>query len=176
MSQSGSGMSDDDFPRRQGGAAIGARLRRLSAAIDADAARLYARLGIRFEQRWFGVLNQLALNGSMSVAELSATLGITHVSIIQTRQSLERAGLVLSKTDKLDARKRLLTLSAKGRRTVAELESVWRAFDEAARELDAEAGHVVQALDRLEKALQRKSLLERLGEHLDVAAHAPAEE
>ena len=43
-----------DFPSRSGGAAIGARLRRLSDRIDREADGLYAAFGIDFEQRWFG--------------------------------------------------------------------------------------------------------------------------
>jgi hypothetical protein len=45
-----------DYPSRFGGAAIGARLRRLSDRIDREADGLYSALGIDFEQRWFGVM------------------------------------------------------------------------------------------------------------------------
>ena len=78
----------EDYVAEIGGAALGARLRRLSAAIDADAARIYAARGVRFEQRWFGVLNQLALVGPLGVRQLADLLGITHASVSETRQSL----------------------------------------------------------------------------------------
>lgn len=145
-----------------GGAALGARLRRLSAAIDADAARIYAARGIRFEQRWFGVINQLALAGPLSVRQLADLLGITHASVSETRQSLEAAGLIASQSDPSDGRRRVLTLSPSGEALVAQLQPLWDAFDEAARELDAEAGGVTEALARLEHALARRSLHDRI--------------
>jgi hypothetical protein len=45
---------------------------------------------------------------------------------------------------------------------VAQLQPLWDAFDEAARELDAEAGGVIEALARLEQALAQRSLHERI--------------
>lgn len=155
-------MDGDDYSRSSGGAALGARLRRLSDKIDADVARVYAALGIAFEQRWFGVINQLALNGPMSVGELAAVLRITHVSVSQTRRSLEKAGLVTAELDPLDARRRPLILTQAGRDLVARLAPLWAAFDNAARELDAEAGDVATALGRLDDALARAPIFDRI--------------
>lgn len=156
-----------DFVADQGGAALGARLRRLSAAIDADAARIYAAHGVRFEQRWFGVINQLALFGPSGVRDLAAVLGISHASVSETRQSLEKAGLVTSADDPADARRRLLTLSPSGVALVARLRPLWDAFDDAARALDAEAGGVAAALARLEQALADRPLSERVRSRLE---------
>ncbi len=153
---------DDDYSRRSGGAAIGALLRRLSERIDTDATRVYADRGIAFEQRWFGPLNQLALNGPMSVGDLAAALRITHASVSQTRQSLEKAGLVESLADPADGRRRSLTLTLAGRALVQGLTPLWRAFDEAALELDMEAGGVAETLERLTDALDRRPLYERI--------------
>ena len=151
-----------DYVAEMAGAALGARLRRLSAAIDADATRVYAARGIRFEQRWFGVINQLALAGSLSVRELADVLGITHASVSETRQSLEKAGFITSEADPSDGRRRVLSLSSSGKALAEELRPLWDAFDEAARELDAEAGDVTRTLARLEQALARKSLYQRI--------------
>lgn len=149
------------------GAPLGARLRRLSAIIDADAARVYAARGIRFEQRWFGVINQLALSGPMSVSALAETLEISHPSVSEARQSLERAGFVQSAPDPEDSRRRILTLSPAGLEFVSRLRPMWEVFDEVARQLDAEAGEVTQALARLEQALTRRSLYARIMDGID---------
>jgi len=157
-----------DYVTDQGGAALGARLRRLSAQIDADAAKIYETESARFEQRWFGVINQLALNGPMSVTSLAAALGISHPSISETRQSLQRAGVVEARPDPDDSRRRILSLSPAGEALIERLRPLWQVFDVVARDLDAEAGDVTLALARLEAALARKSLhariIERIGE------------
>ncbi|WP_224372366.1 MarR family winged helix-turn-helix transcriptional regulator [Hyalangium versicolor] len=151
-----------DYVRAKAGAAIGARLRRLSERIDSDAARAYAAQGVEFEQRWFGVLNQLALNGPMSVGALAEALGITHVSVSQTRVSLERAGLIRQEPDASDARRRLLSLNPQGKALAARLEPLWAAFEQASLSLDAEVGGLIESLDRLEAALERQSLFDRI--------------
>jgi MarR family transcriptional regulator, organic hydroperoxide resistance regulator len=151
-----------DYARSLGGAGIGARLRRLSEQIDADAARVYAALGIDFEQRWFGVLNQLALNGPATVGELASKLRITHASVSQTRNSLEGAGYIKSKADKVDARRRRLELTGAGQKLVQRLKPLWQTFEEVALELTAESGELMTSLDLLDDALERQSMLERI--------------
>lgn len=159
----GQGMvADTDYTRGVGSEAIAARLRRLSEALDGDTARVYAALGIDFEQRWFGVLNQIALRGPMAVGELAAVLRITHVSVSQTRRSLETAGILASLADPKDARRKPLALTPKGRELVERLAPLWAAFAAASRDLDAEAGDAAALFDRLEDALARRSLFDRI--------------
>lgn len=159
-----------DFPSRSGGAAIGARLRRLSDRIDREADGLYSAFGIDFEQRWFGVMNQLALNKAMSVSDLATALGVTHVAVSQTRAALIARKLISTADDPGDARRRVLTLSAQGRKLVKELSPLWEALNDAARELDREAGGVADALARLEAALDKRSLAARVRVKLDAPA------
>jgi MarR family transcriptional regulator, organic hydroperoxide resistance regulator len=155
-----------DYTRKYGPAAIGARLRRLSESIDEDAGRIYADLGIEFQQRWVGILEHLDGRGAQSVGELAASLGIRHSSVSQTRRSLEEAGLVESDVDPKDARSRLLRLSVGGRQLVRRLKPLWRILNSASLELDQEAGRVVAALDRLDSALERLSLYDRVRQKL----------
>ncbi len=147
-------------------AAIGKRLRRLSHQIDQDAARLYQANGFQFEQRWFGVLNQLVVKGSMSVKDLSAALGITHASVSETRKSLQAAGYIQSSRDKNDARSRLLSLTNAGLKFIDRIAPIWLALESASIEINKEADNVVLALDRLDEALTKMSLFDRASSKL----------
>jgi MarR family transcriptional regulator, organic hydroperoxide resistance regulator len=158
-----------DYSKKMRGSAIGARLRRLSEAIDRDASRAYSIVGIEFEQRWFGVLNQLALNGPMTVSELAAALRITRASVSQTRESLEKARIVETEEHPLDARQRHLVVTTLGKKLIRRLTPLWHAMEEAAQEINAEAGDAVGALDRLDEALARESLFERIVANLSHA-------
>lgn len=153
-----------DYNRSLGGAALGGRLRRLSERIDRDANRIYAELGVDFEQRWLGVLDQLVVFGPMSVNELAKALAISHPSVSQTRNSLRNAGLISERADPADGRRRTLHLTAKGKALVAKLQPVWTALDHVGVALDSEAGDVVAALNRLEDALDRRSIFDRVNE------------
>lgn len=156
----------DGYTTRAGGAAIGARLRRLSERIDRDANRLYAETGMAFEQRWFGVVNLLNLQGAMSVGELAAQLGVSHATVSQVRNALAKAGLVTWEGDKSNPRLRRLSLSPEGRATARRLEPLWRALSETAIALNEEAEDAVGALDRLDRAVQRLSLYDRVKKKL----------
>lgn len=160
-------VSPPDVPARAGGAALGARLRRLSDRIDRDSGAIYASRGHAFEQRWFGVMHQLHSQGSSNVAELAKCLGVSHVAVSQIRKAMEARGLVTSSSDPGDARRTLLTLSAKGRRLATSLEPTWEALAVVAAELNREAGDVVNALTRLEDALARRGLKDRVLSYLE---------
>lgn len=150
-----------DDMRGQRGSAIGGRLRRLSERIDREAAKLYAEAGVAFEQRWLGVMDLLINGGPQSVVDLARRLGISHVSVSQTRQSLEKAGLIAQKPDPSDGRRRILAMTDKGLALAEQLKPIWAALDLVGQELNAEAGDTVSALDRLDDALARQSLYER---------------
>ena len=158
-----------DYVSEAGPAAIGARLRRLSAAVDADARQIYSDFGIDFEQRWLGLLDLLSTHGPLTVGELATSLGISHPSVSQSRDSLVKAGLVGWETDAEDRRRRKLRLTAEGAALVRRLRPLWAALDAAATELDREAGGVVEALEALEQAIRRRPLYERVRDRLDSA-------
>lgn len=149
------------------GATIGAQLRRLSERIDRDVGRIYAHLGITFEQRWFGVLNQVVQNGPMTVGELAAALRITHVSVSQSLRSLEAAGYVRALPDPQDARRRRQSLTSAGEALVVRLTPLWLAMNREAEALNREADDVAEHLDRLERTLDGRSLFDRLTASVD---------
>ena len=144
-----------------GAAAIGGRLRRLSERIDEDCSRIYAENGIVFEQRWLGVMNLLATEGSQSVGTLAAKLGISHASISQSRKSLQKAGFIIAQVDKKDARSVRLRLSPAGRRLFARISPIVEILRRISVEANEEAGHPLAAIERLEQAMNRRSLYER---------------
>lgn len=159
-------MKKADYPSSLRGAALGARLRRLSEAIDRDASKTYRLVDIDFEQRWFGVLNQIILNGPMSVNEIADALGITHVSVSQSRQSLEKAGYVTSRPDKNDGRRKEIILTDKGHDLTGKLRPLWQGLEKAAAELNEQAGDLVALIDKAEAALETKTIFERVEDYL----------
>jgi DNA-binding MarR family transcriptional regulator len=167
MQDSTAPLGPRDYTRDRGPSALGARLRRLSERIDEDAGRIYADLGIPFRQRWWGVMEHLHDHGPSSVGDLAAALGISQPSVSQTRRSLEAAGLLHVRADANDGRSRSLDLSIEGRELYLRMSPVWAAMDAVARDLNAETDNVVAALERLDSALARISLYERIRNVLD---------
>lgn len=156
-----------DYTASHGAAAIGARLRRLSERIDREADSIYADMNVDFQQRWFGVVNQLKLRGTMSVGEIAETLRISHAAVSKTCTALTERKLIMSQTDATDSRRRGLSLTNAGKRLAERLAPLWAAVDEVGRELDKEAGAAIEVIARLEAALDRKSLVSRVRHHLE---------
>lgn len=159
-------MKKHDYPSSLRGAALGARLRRLSDAIDRDASKTYRLVDVDFEQRWFGVLNQIVVNGPMSVNEIADALCITHVSVSQSRQSLEKAGYVTSRPDKNDGRRKEITLTAQGHDLTEKLKPLWQCLERASAELNEQAGDLVALIDKAEAALEARTIYERVEDYL----------
>ena len=160
-------MIDVDYLRSMGGEALGGRLRRLSERIDREANEIYRSCGIEFEQRWFGIINQLILHDELSVTDIARRLGITHASVSQSRRSLERAGLIEGMMDEKDRRRRILRLTPKGKTTAASLAPFWKADKRAMRKLTDEIPSLMDAIDALENALESRSLEQRINEELE---------
>jgi DNA-binding MarR family transcriptional regulator len=153
--------------RSEGGAVIAAHFRRVSERLDRDANQVYAQLGVPFEQRWMGVLDLLVRCGPKSVNEIARDLNISHPSVSQTRSSLIASRLLAERADPNDGRRRVLYLTAKGERLVERLKPVWAALEQAGQELNEEAGNIVALLRRLEIALDRQSILDRVNKIRD---------
>jgi DNA-binding MarR family transcriptional regulator len=148
--------------RTEGGAVIAAHFRRLSERLDRDANQIYTQLGVPFEQRWMGVLDLLVRCGPRSVSEIARDLNISHPSVSQTRSSLIASKMLAERADPNDGRRRVLYLTARGERLVERLQPVWAALEQAGQELNKEAGDIVALLRRLEAALDRQSILDRV--------------
>lgn len=167
-------MTKEKYLDDSRGANLGARLRRLSATIDRDASSTYSLMGVEFEQRWFGLLDQLIINGPMSVREIAESLGITHVSVSQSRQSLEKAGYVTSRTDRTDGRRKEIHLTPRGHEFAEKLHPLWQALVKVAIDLNDEANDLIEAIDKVELALQRKSIHDRVQEILSTNGTLPS--
>lgn len=150
--------------RSAGGAVIAAHFRRISERLDRDATQVYAQLGVPFEQRWMGVLDLLVKCGPRSVSEIARDLNISHPSVSQTRSSLIAAKLLAERVDPNDGRRRVLYLTAKGEKVVEKLQPIWVALEEAGRELNEESGNIAALLRKLEAALDRRSIADRVRE------------
>jgi MarR family transcriptional regulator, organic hydroperoxide resistance regulator len=149
-----------------GSAAIGARLRRLSQRMDAEADQLYVELGVNFRQRWYGPLGLLTENESLSASEIASALSISQSAVSQTRNSLVVAGYIKEEVDPGDGRRRRLLLTDAGFALVRRLQPFWAELNAIAEDLDREAGNVSAALDRLEGALDSCSLADRIAARL----------
>ncbi|HSI71239.1 MAG TPA: bifunctional helix-turn-helix transcriptional regulator/GNAT family N-acetyltransferase [Gillisia sp.] len=142
---------------------LGLRLRNIYDLIITDVKQYYNLQEIKFEPRWFPLIFLLRDGSVLSVTEIAREIGQSHVAIVQLAAILEKKGLISTKKDHKDNRRRLLYLSPKGKETVERLTPVWDHILDATRSLlDENAPDFLNQLSKLEEALIAESLLDRI--------------
>jgi DNA-binding MarR family transcriptional regulator len=152
-----------DYTKSLRSLALASRLRRVLDEIQRQGKRVYSELGIDFEVRWFLVFHFLANNPESTITEISHSLNLQHPSVIQVVNEMIEQGLLQSKSDSRDRRRRQASLTPKGRKLFKKLQPIWKAFEDAGREIVTELDNdLIGAIDKFESALTRLSLYDRI--------------
>jgi DNA-binding MarR family transcriptional regulator/predicted GNAT family acetyltransferase len=135
----------------------------LSEKFFQDVHEIYKMYDFDFEPKWFPVFHLLHTEGQTSIGEIATKLGITHPAVNLTVNELEKKGLVNSAPDKKDGRKRLVSLSTKGKKLAAGLEPLWEQIRAAAEDLITDAGgNFLREVEAIETKFAMKSVKERM--------------
>jgi DNA-binding MarR family transcriptional regulator/GNAT superfamily N-acetyltransferase len=152
-----------DLIMELGALAFSSRLKRLSDRLAQDVKRLYHRLDVEFEPRWFTLLYALNSHKSVSISKLAKMIGLTHTSVHQLALEMSREGLVSSSGTQADRRKRLLSITPKGRRLVTRLEPIWKEIEKATQRLIDECdSDLFKGLDSIEESLEQENMFRRI--------------
>ena len=148
--------------------AIATRLERLSWTLKNDAALIYKEYhGSRIRYKWYPVIFILHHKPLIGVVELSTELSYAHPSVIQLIKELEEANLVKSEADKKDNRKRLLSLTAKGRKLAAKILPYSRAFEKALLDLTNTENNILKAITEVEQRLAKDGFYNRVKKQIE---------
>ncbi len=157
-----------DLVKHLGELAFATRLKRLADNLQADVGRVYREMEVEFEPKWFTMLYALYHNQTMSVVELSTLLRLTHPAIIQFAEQMQERKLLTQIRDKNDARKKMITLTEKGRKTFEKIEPVLHEIELANRDFLRESGtDLLGTIERMERLLDEKSMYRRVNERLN---------
>lgn len=141
--------------------ALSTRLQRLSEQLRKDGALVYKAFGIDFEPKWFPVIFSLHQKEVLSVVEIANEIGYTHPSTITLLKELEKNGLIKSKKDKIDERKRLIQLTPKGLELVDKMKPVWDLIASILAEISDNKNNLLQAIEEAEDKIANQSFFQR---------------
>ena len=147
---------------------LGSRMRKISEALYAGVDEVYRSAGVDLPSRCFPILFLLRDHGRLGISELAARLGQSHPAVSQMSRKLLRHRVVLESPDPRDDRRRLLSLSARGRSVMARLEPVWKAIVAAAADLEADHPFS-QHLTAIDRALEARGFAARIRSRLENA-------
>lgn len=143
--------------------AFASRLKRLSDRLMEDVSRVYSDCGVDFEPKWFLIFYHLGQSGPQSVTGLAQQIGVTHPAVNQAAAELIRSGMLSSHADKNDKRKRMLSLSPKGRQMYEQLKPAWQQVKDATAELIKETDSgLLQEIENIERALDKRTMYQRI--------------
>jgi DNA-binding MarR family transcriptional regulator len=156
-----------DLIKQLGPMALGSRLKRLTIRMNKDVSLIYRDLGIEFEARWFPVAYLLHLRPALSISEIAETLNYTHTAIKNFANEMLKKGLLDSSRDPSDKRRRILSLSTKGRNVLSQLLPVWHEVRAVASELvEASQPNLLTAISSVEQQLDEQEVYPRIRERL----------
>lgn len=156
-----------DVVKQLGELALATRLKRLSDRLIQDVGNIYRELGFSFDPRWFALMQLLQRNGVISVVDASNVLRISHPAVVQLADQLEKKNIITTSKDKQDGRKRNLELSVKGKKLLNDLSPILKHIEDANRDFLASTGYdILSIIEKLEKALEKQSMYERVKEKI----------
>lgn len=166
----------EDILRSLGFLCLGSRLKRIGEQLQADTQRMLDRLDVRIQSSQYPLLAALDRLGPLPVGELAQSLGIAQPGVTRSVSLLADLGLVEVMQSNDDQRRRIVSLSASGRRLVDTAKrDVWPRIEGAVAELCADlSGPLLGQLAAIEDRLAATPLARRAEKARAVASKALA--
>jgi len=150
----------DDFLKELGYLALATRFKRISDKMIHSGREMYKQLGLDIEPNWYLVFKMLKEKEELSVTQISAGLHMSHPSVISIINKMLKEGYLHSRKCSDDGRKQLLSLTEKSRKTLPQLEEIWKAGTIGVAEMVGDHD-LLGILDHIEEQLSDKSFMER---------------
>lgn len=142
---------------------LGSRLKRLAEKMQADVAQITLEAGIEIHPSQYALLGTLDRYGPQTIGELTDCMALSQPAITRTVTKLSQAGLVAIDRLRKDQRHKTISLTQRGKKSLAISKSlVWPGVETAVKDLLAgmEEEFLAQ-IDNIEARLAEKSLIQR---------------
>ena len=152
-----------DFADELGSGYINLVVRRLGQRIAAAGDAYMRQTGVKTSATSTAILAYVARYDQAAIAEVAQALGYSHQAVAKAVEAMDKAGLMQTRASAEDLRKRLITLTDKGRQEAEMVEAVAaRAAAVFAEVFDEIGVDVFKAMRAFETALDRRPLVGRL--------------
>lgn len=154
----------EDVVRSLGFLCLGSRFRRIGERLQADTQQIIDAFGISILPAQYPFLAAIDRAGPLTIGELAQAVGITQPGATRTVSQLLELGYVEMQAPVEDQRRRLVSLSPKGRELVDySRQSVWPRIEEAVSELCGDlSGPLLDQLVAIEAGLAEAPLIRRV--------------
>lgn len=126
----------EDIVRKFGFLTLGSRMKRIGEKLQADTQRILDETGVALQAGQYPFLAALDRMGPLTVGELAEAIGITQPGTTRTVGQLVAAGMVAAKASPDDQRRRVVSLTPKGRAELARAKrDIWPRIEAAVADL-----------------------------------------
>jgi len=146
---------------------LASRLERLSEMLKKDAILVFKNELKGIKYKWYPVIYTLHKTGSLGVVELANELSYAHPTIIDTLREMQAENIVKSAPGKQDNRKRILSLTAKGKRLFQQILPLTKAFETAVNDLIDNNNNLLLAIEEVETRLEDESFFKKVNKILN---------
>jgi DNA-binding MarR family transcriptional regulator/N-acetylglutamate synthase-like GNAT family acetyltransferase len=156
-----------DKLRSFGELALGSRLKRLSDSLMKDVKKIYKSLYIDFEPTYMPVFKTIYEEQKITIGKTADLLNISQPAVTQFANALEKKKLIISSSDKIDKRKKIISLSKKGKETVQKLQPIWEVIDSEMKNLTHFDSLIfTEQIENIENELKERTFYNRVHDSL----------
>ncbi|MEZ5920079.1 MAG: MarR family transcriptional regulator [Parvularculaceae bacterium] len=153
----------NDFAAELGPGYLNLPLRRLAQRLAAEGDIYLQRTGVNVSARATAILAYIARNEQTPIVHIAEALGYTHPAVAKAVEKLEQDGIVQSRSNKEDLRRRYVSLTRKGKQEMRKIDEVARHASAVFEDIFEEIGvDLFDAILEFERALDRRPLVGRM--------------
>jgi len=154
----------EDIVRRLGYLTLGTRLKRIGDRIQADTQRILNANELTIPVAQWPFLAAIDRLGPQTIGELARAVGVSQPGVTRTVLQLEKTGLLAVEPSNDDQRRKVVKLTADGKRLVAAgKRTVWPTIENAVRDLCRQlTGPLLDQLSAIEDGLVAEPLYHRI--------------
>ena len=150
----------EDIVRTFGFLTLGSRMKRIAERLQADTQRIMDDMDVPLQVSQYPLLAALDRNGPLSIGDLAAVVGITQPGATRSVSQLARLGMVRTRQEPGDQRRRIVALTRKGQEQIDFAEQfVWPRIEAAVADLcGGLSGPLLRQLAAIEDGLAETPL------------------
>src|SRR4051812_14233591 len=155
----------EDIVRACGFLTLGSRMKRIGERLQSETQAIMDEMDVPLQASQFPFLAALDRLGPRTIGELADAVGITQPGATRSLAQLIGEGLIKARSAPKDQRRKIISLTAKGRSLVdASKRGVWPRIDRAVADLCGElSGPLLDQLAKIEDGLATEPLARRGG-------------
>ena len=138
---------------------LGSRLKRLSEHMMKETQLVYDHFNIDFDPYLFPVIKVINHYDGITNSEIREKLELTQPAITQAVNKLINKGLVEILNDELDKRKKIISISKKGKATIKTMEPLWNIIDKVIKEnTNHPSNSLLEHINKIEDKLKNNAM------------------